>query len=76
MYAFRTYHSMSNDRKIHLVISPRIASAAPVIIETHTEITKAGGKAEIISNGTPVESPKAEAGAKKKTEAPAKKKKA
>jgi large subunit ribosomal protein L15 len=40
------------------------------------KITKAGGKAEIIGNGTPGEPPKAEAGAKKKTEAPAKKKKA
>src|SRR5262245_20313917 len=40
------------------------------------KITKAGGKAEVISNGTPAEAPKAEAGAKKKTEAPAKKKKA
>jgi large subunit ribosomal protein L15 len=39
------------------------------------KITKAGGKAEVISNGAPATTPKAEAGAKK-TEAPAKKKKA
>jgi large subunit ribosomal protein L15 len=39
------------------------------------KITKAGGKVEIISNGAPAETPKVEARTKK-TEAPAKKKKA
>jgi len=39
------------------------------------KITKAGGKAEVINNGAPADTPKAEAGAKK-TGAPAKKKKA